>query len=89
MLLGEAMAQTTAVYLLHQRGRALQADEVPLLVSIDCSFHAPVFPGDRIDYRTRHLGSKHGWSDFRVRATRGGRLVGRATVKAGVTRRPG
>lgn len=51
-LLLEAMAQTTAVYLLHERG-GLQPGEVPVLGAVDCRFLQPVRPGTEVSFETR------------------------------------
>lgn len=87
-LLAEAMAQTTAVWLLHERG-PLEESEIPLLGSVECRFLRPVFPGEEIHYRT-HLIRRIGDNGlFSVRATRpDGELVARGRFAAGIARRP-
>jgi 3-hydroxyacyl-[acyl-carrier-protein] dehydratase len=85
-LLLEAMAQTTAVCLLHARG-GLGEDEVPILGAVDCRFLNPVFPGERIRYHTRLIRQIGDLGLFSVTAHRGSELVARGRISAGITRR--
>ncbi|HXO42087.1 MAG TPA: 3-hydroxyacyl-ACP dehydratase FabZ family protein [Thermoanaerobaculia bacterium] len=84
-LLVEAMAQTTAVLLLGDRG--LAADEVPVLGAADCRFLRPVFPGDRLRFHTELVRRVGDLGLFRVRVERGGELVARGRISAGLTAR--
>ncbi|MEL7058987.1 MAG: hypothetical protein AAGN46_03055 [Acidobacteriota bacterium] len=52
VLLLEAMAQTTAVFMLHHRGGA-SPDAFPVLGAADTRFLKPVGPGDVLLYETR------------------------------------
>ena len=83
-LLAEAMAQTTAVYLLHSRA-GLRDGEVPVLGALDCHFLRPVFPGDRITYRAELIRRLADLGLFAVTARRGTQVVARARITAGVT----
>jgi 3-hydroxyacyl-[acyl-carrier-protein] dehydratase len=83
-LLVEAMAQTTAVYLLG--GRTLAPDEVPVLGAADCRFLRPVFPGDRLRYHAELVRRVGELGLFNVRVERGAELVARGRITAGFTR---
>ena len=85
-LLTEAMAQTTAIYLLHERG-GLAGDEVPVLGAVDCRFLLPVFPGERIRYRAELIRRIGSLGLFAITATRGTELVARGRISAGLTQR--
>jgi 3-hydroxyacyl-[acyl-carrier-protein] dehydratase len=83
-LLIEAMAQTTAVWLLYWRG-ALAVDEIPLLGSVDCQFRRPVLPGACLVFETRRLRERNGLGLFAVTASvDGGEVVARARIAAGI-----
>ena len=86
-LLIEAMAQTTAVWLLHARG-GLKPDEVPLLGAVDCTFRKPVRPGTTVIFETRCLRQREGLGLFAVTAAApGGDLLARARITAGIRHR--
>lgn len=85
-LLLEAMAQTTAVYLLESR-QGLHDDEVPVLGAVDCRFLHPVFPGERICYRARLVRRVGDLGLFSVTASREAEVVARGRISAGLTRR--
>jgi 3-hydroxyacyl-[acyl-carrier-protein] dehydratase len=85
-LLLEAMAQTTAAYLLGER-RGLGADELPVLGSVEGRFLRPVFPGETIDFHTELVRRIGDLALFTVTARRGGEVVGRARIASGVRRR--
>jgi 3-hydroxyacyl-[acyl-carrier-protein] dehydratase len=86
-LLMEAMAQTTAVWLIHARG-ALRADEVPLLGAVDCSLRRPVFPGTTICFETRCVRERDGSALFAVTARfESGDVVARARISAAIRNR--
>ena len=84
-LLLEAMAQCTAVYLLAER--PLGSDEMPVLGAVDGRFLLPVFPGDRLEYRVRLVRRIGDAGLFAVTATRGGAVVARARISAGLVPR--
>lgn len=86
VLLVEAMAQATAIYLLQAR-QGLRDDEVPVLGAVDCRFLLPVFPGDRICYRVELVRQVDDLGLFVVSATRGAAVVARGRISAGLTRR--
>lgn len=86
-LLLEAMAQTTAVWLIHSRG-ALRADEVPLLGSVDCNLRRPVLPGATVCFETRCLRERDGRALFAVTARfESGDVVARARIAAAIRNR--
>jgi 3-hydroxyacyl-[acyl-carrier-protein] dehydratase len=86
-LLMEAMAQTTAVWLIHARG-ALRPDEVPLLGAVDCTLRRPVFPGVTICFETRCLRERDGSALFAVTARfESGDVVARARISAAIRNR--
>ncbi len=87
-LLLEAMAQTTAIYLLSTRD-GLREGEVPVLGAVDCRFLHPVFPGDRIEYRSELVRRIGDLGLFQVTASRGGEVVARGRFSAGLTQRSG
>lgn len=81
-LLIEAMAQTTAVWLLSIRG-GLAADEVPMLGAVDCQFRRPVRPGSVVAFETRRIRDVKGLGLFVVTATAAdGALIARARISA-------
>lgn len=81
-LLIEAMAQTTAVYLLQAKD-GLKPGEIPVLGAVDCRFFSPVFPGDQIRYRAELVREIDGLGLFSVVATRGTEVVARGRISAG------
>lgn len=85
-LLLEAMAQTTAVFLLHARA-GLREGEVPVLGAVDCRFLRPVFPGDRIEYTAELTRRIEDLGLFAVTAVRAGEVVARGRFSAGLTQR--
>jgi 3-hydroxyacyl-[acyl-carrier-protein] dehydratase len=83
-LLVEAMAQTTAIWLLAHRG-GLGDEEVPLLGAVDCRFLRPVLPGTVLSFETKRLRERDGLGLFGVSARDGnGRLVARARISAAI-----
>lgn len=84
-LLVEAMAQTTAVFLLGDR--TLAPGEVPVLGAADCRFLRPVFPGDRLRFHTELVRRIGELGLFTVRVERGAEVVARGRITAGFTNR--
>lgn len=83
-LLLEAMAQTTALYLLHGRG-GLRPSELPVLGATDVRFLQPVFPDEQISYRTRLVRRIGDNGLFSITATQqDGRVVARGRISAGI-----
>ena len=83
-LLIEAMAQTTAVWLIRRRG-ALGPDEVPLLGAVDCNFLKPIRPGASVRFETRCVRQRADLGLFVVTATlENGDVVARARISAGI-----
>lgn len=83
-LLLEAMAQTTAVYLLHERG-GLQPGEVPVLGAVDCRFLKPVRPGTEVSFETRLVRRIGELGLFSVEARgAGGEPIARGRLSAGI-----
>lgn len=83
-LLIEAMAQTTAVWLIHRRG-GLAPDEIPLLGGVDCHFLHPARPGTVIVFETRRIREINGLGLFAVTAAaRDGAVIARARISAGI-----
>jgi 3-hydroxyacyl-[acyl-carrier-protein] dehydratase len=81
-LLIEAMAQTTAVWLLCGRG-GLAPDEVPMLGAVDCQFRRPVRPGSVVVFETRRIHDVKGLGLFAVTATTAdGAVIARARISA-------
>ena len=83
-LLLEAMAQTTAIFLLNTRA-GLRDGEVPVLGAVDCRFLKPVFPGDRIEYKAELTRRIADLGLFAVTALRGEEVVARGRFSAGLT----
>lgn len=83
-LLVEAMAQTTALYLLG--GRELEEGEMPVLGAADCRFLRPVFPGDRLRFHAELVRRIGDLGLFAVKVERGEELVARGRITAGFTR---
>lgn len=83
-LLLEAMAQTTAIWLLHERG-GLEPGEVPVLGAVDCRFLRPVFPGAEVSFETRLVRRMGDMGLFAVeaRSDAGGPLA-RGRISAGI-----
>ena len=86
VLLSEAMAQATAIYLLQDRD-PLSNDDVPVLGAVDVQFLKPVFPGDVIQYVARLTRRIEDLGLFSVTATRGSEVVARGRISAGITAR--
>jgi 3-hydroxyacyl-[acyl-carrier-protein] dehydratase len=83
-LLIEAMAQTTAVWLIRRRG-ALGPGEVPLLGAVDCNFLRPLRPGASVRFETRCVRRSEDLGLFVVTATLdSGDVVARARISAGI-----
>lgn len=83
-LLLEAMAQTTAVFLLHER-EGLEPGEVPVLGAVDCRFLQSVRPGDEVVFETRLLRRMDGLGLFAVDCrTAAGESVARGRITAGI-----
>jgi 3-hydroxyacyl-[acyl-carrier-protein] dehydratase len=85
-LLLEAMAQTTAIYLLADQG-GTRSGQVPVLGAVECRFLRPVFPGDRLCYRTRLVRRLGGLGLFAVAVNRRSELVARGRISAGLVQR--
>lgn len=85
-LLLEAMAQTTAVYLLHQRQR-LTDTEIPVLGAVDCRFLHPARPGEAVSFRTELVRRIDDMGLFSVEASAGGRVIARGRISAGIVPR--
>jgi 3-hydroxyacyl-[acyl-carrier-protein] dehydratase len=85
VLLSEAMAQTTAIYLLSERSPL--SNDVPVLGAVDIRFLKPVFPGDVIHYSARMIRRIADLGLFSVTATRGTEVVARGRISAGITAR--
>lgn len=83
-LLLEAMAQTTAIWLLHERG-GLESGEVPVLGAVDCRFLRPVRPGSEISFETRLVRRLGDMGLFAVEARSGtGEPLARGRISAGI-----
>ncbi len=86
-LLLEAMAQSTAIWLLSERG-GLAADEVPVLGAVDCRFLHPARPGETVSYRTELVRRIGDMGLFTVEARRaGGATIARGRLSAGIVLR--
>lgn len=85
-LLLEAMAQTTAIYLLEER-QGLDDAEIPVLGAVDCRFLGPVFPGETISYRVELVRRVGDNALFNCHARRDGEVVARGRISAGINRR--
>lgn len=80
----EAMAQTTAVWLLSRRG-GLAQDELPLLGAVECRFVRPLRPAMLVSLETVRLTGRGGRAIFAVIARdEERRLIARARIAAAI-----
>jgi 3-hydroxyacyl-[acyl-carrier-protein] dehydratase len=82
-LLLEAMAQTTAVWLLSVRG-GLDVCEIPLLGAVECRFFRPVRPGALVIFQTTLVRRLADAGLFAVTAEVAGVLAARARITASI-----